>query len=187
VPRSSPYHNRLLELNNELNHDIEVVEVDESSDRLIRELAGGEIDYTVAPENMAGLRSGEFHNLVIRPAIGPPQPIVWAARRTSPNLRGALDAWIAAKKKAGLLAALYRKYLLDRQGFQRRGAASISRRRPASSRRSTRGSGSMLRLPAGTGASSPRRRFRNRASTRRRCRGRRNEMLVGSRACRVEL
>ncbi|MBV9493777.1 MAG: transglycosylase SLT domain-containing protein [Acidobacteria bacterium] len=125
VPRSSPYRTRLLELNDELNHDIEVVEVDESSDRLIRELAGGEIDYTVAAENMAALKSGEFRNLVIRPAIGPPQPIVWAVRRTSPKLQNALNQWIAAKKKAGLLAVLYRKYFLDRRGFQRRGASQF--------------------------------------------------------------
>src|SRR5207248_5394969 len=34
MPRNSPYLGQLLELNNALNNDIEVVEVDESSDRL---------------------------------------------------------------------------------------------------------------------------------------------------------
>ena len=121
VPRTSPYLRRLLELREELTDDIEVVEVDESSDRLIQRLAEGEIAYTVAAENLASLKAGEYTNLVVKPAIGPPQPVVWAVRRNAPQLRAALDAFIAAKRKSGLLAVLYRKYFLDRRGFQRRG------------------------------------------------------------------
>ncbi|HKO58840.1 MAG TPA: transporter substrate-binding domain-containing protein, partial [Thermoanaerobaculia bacterium] len=121
VPRTSPYLRRLVELREELSDDIEVVEVDESSDRLIQRLAEGEIAYTVAAENLAALKAGEYTNLVVKPAIGPAQPVVWAVRRNAPQLLAALNGFIAAKRKSSLLAVLYRKYFLDRRGFQRRG------------------------------------------------------------------
>ena len=123
IPRTSPYRTNLLELNDELSDDIEVVEVDDSSDKLIQRLAEGQIGYTVAAENLAQLRTGEYSNLLIKPAIGPPQPIVWGLRTNAPQLKAALNQWIEAKRKSGLLAVLYRKYFLDRRGFQKRVAS----------------------------------------------------------------
>jgi len=120
LPRVSPYRGRLVELNAGLADDIEVVEVDESSDKLIQRLSEGEIGFTVAAENLAQMRAGEYTNLIVKPAIGPPQPIVWALRRNAPQLLAALNRWIEAKRKASLLAVLYRKYFLDRRGFDKR-------------------------------------------------------------------
>jgi membrane-bound lytic murein transglycosylase F len=120
LPRNTPYRGRLVELNEELTNDIEVVEVDESSDKLIQRLAEGEIAFTVAAENVAALKSGEYTNLVVRPAIGPPQPVVWAVRPNAPLLLAQLNQWIAVKRKAGLLAVLYRKYFLDRRAYTAR-------------------------------------------------------------------
>ena len=120
IPRTSPYRQRLLELNEELTQDIDVVEVDESSDRLIQKLSEGEIAFTVAAENVAALKSGEYTNLIIKPPIGPPEPVVWAVRRNSPQLLAQLNQWLAAKRKSGLLATLYRKYFLDRRAYTAR-------------------------------------------------------------------
>jgi membrane-bound lytic murein transglycosylase F len=123
LPQTSPYRGRLVELNEELTQDIEVVEVDATSDRLIQQLAEGDIAYTVAAENVAALKAGEYTNLVIQPVIGPPQQVAWAVRRNAPQLRAKLDAWIAAKQKNGLLPVLYRKYFKDRRGFVQRTAS----------------------------------------------------------------
>lgn len=123
IPRTSPYRARLLELNDELTQDVAIVELDESSDRLIQKTAEGAIGYTVAAENLAALKAGEFTNLIIKPAIGPPQPIVWAVRRNAPALLAALNAFLDAKRKAGLLGALYKRYFLDRRGFQSRASS----------------------------------------------------------------
>jgi membrane-bound lytic murein transglycosylase F len=116
----SPYRRRLLELNTELADDIEVVEVDESTDKLIERLAQGDISYTVAAENVAKLRTSEYTNLVIKPLIGPPQPVVWALRKSSPELHAALNRWLAVQRESGLLNILYRKYFLDRRGYRTR-------------------------------------------------------------------
>jgi membrane-bound lytic murein transglycosylase F len=123
LPQTSPYRHRLIELNEELTQDIEVVEVDATSDKLIQQLSEGDIAYTVAAENVAALKAGEYTNLVVQPVIGPPQQVVWAVRTNAPQLRAKLDAWIAAKKKSGLLAVLYRKYFKDRRGFTQRAAS----------------------------------------------------------------
>jgi membrane-bound lytic murein transglycosylase F len=120
LSKVSPYRWRLLELNTELADDIDVVEVDDTTDQLIARLAEGGITYTVAAENVAALRIGEFSNLLIKPAIGPPQPIVWALRKTSPRLHQALNQWLAGKRQSGLLNTLYRKYFLDRRGYHKR-------------------------------------------------------------------
>ena len=120
LTRVSPYRRRLLELNTELPDDIEVVEVDASADKLIERLAQGEIAYTVAAENVAALRTGEYTNLVIRPMMGPPQPVVWALRKSSPELHEALNRWLAEQRESGVLETLYRKYFLDRGGYRKR-------------------------------------------------------------------
>lgn len=123
LPRTSNYRRNLLELNTELSDDIEIVEVDESSDRLIQRLAEGEIAFTVAPENLAALKTGEYSNLVIKPAIGPPEPIVWAVRSNARALLDALNHWLDAKRRTGLLNGLYRRYFLDRRAFQQRASS----------------------------------------------------------------
>jgi membrane-bound lytic murein transglycosylase F len=120
LAKVSPYRRRLLELNTELADDIEVVEVDASADKLIQRLAEGNIAYTVAAENVAKLRAEEYTNLVIRPLIGPPQPVVWALRKSSPELHAALNRWLADQRESGLLNILYQKYFLDRRGYLKR-------------------------------------------------------------------
>ncbi|HEY0160212.1 MAG TPA: transporter substrate-binding domain-containing protein [Thermoanaerobaculia bacterium] len=123
LPQTSPYRPRLVELNDELTQDIEVVEVDASTDRLIQQLSEGDIAYTVAAENVAALRAGEYTNLVVRPTVGPPQQVAWAVRTNAPALRAKLDEWIAAKRKSGLLRVLYVKYFEDRRAFVKRAAS----------------------------------------------------------------
>ena len=123
LPQTSPYRARLLELSDELTQDIEVVEVDATSDRLIQQLSEGDIAYTVAAENVAALKAGEYTNLLVKPTIGPPQQVAWAVRINAPALLAQLDSWIAAKRKSGLLAVLYRKYFKDRRGFNQRAAS----------------------------------------------------------------
>lgn len=123
LSRRSPYRQTLLELNDELTDDIHIVEVDDSVDRLIQRLAEGEIGYTVAAENVAKLKATEYSNLIVQPLLGPPKQVVWAMRKSAPQLHDALNAWLRAQRKQGLLAVLYRKYFLDRRGFAQRAAS----------------------------------------------------------------
>src|SRR5207237_477518 len=80
IPRTSPYRARLLELNDELTQDVEIVEVDDSSDRLIQKTAEGAIGYTGAAENLDAL----------------------AVRRLVPRVRGNPGLGLAPRRRAGV-------------------------------------------------------------------------------------
>ena len=120
VSKTSPYRHQLVELNNDLGETIDIVEVDDTTDKLIEEVSQDQIGYTVAAENLAALKATEYGNLVIKPALGPPQQVVWAVRRNAPQFVAALNSWIATQKRKGLLNVLYRKYFQDRRAFTSR-------------------------------------------------------------------
>ncbi|HEX5581523.1 MAG TPA: transglycosylase SLT domain-containing protein [Gemmatimonadaceae bacterium] len=125
LPRHSPYLQTLTELEDRITGDIEVVEVgaDTSIEALIRGVASAEIELTVAPENLARLRQSYFTNIAIIPRLGPPDSVVLAVRSTSPQLRAALDAWLADSATDRLRRQLYERYFIDRRGYRERAAS----------------------------------------------------------------
>jgi membrane-bound lytic murein transglycosylase F len=121
VPRQSPYLQTLVELADSITGDIQVVEVDASAEALIREVAKGNISYTVTEGNLADLQTGYYKNLKVRPVIGPSKKVAWATRRNAPKLLAELDDWIGDTKRSGpLFARLYKKYFIDRRGYEER-------------------------------------------------------------------
>jgi membrane-bound lytic murein transglycosylase F len=120
MPRRSPYVPTLIELSDRVTGDISVVEVDSSAEALIRGVARGAVEYTVAEGNVAELQGSYYKNLVIRPVLGEERPVAWAVRREARQLRDSLDAWIASEKTKGVLDRLYKKYFVDARGFQTR-------------------------------------------------------------------
>ena len=113
---------RLIELSDSLTGDIQVVEVDPavSNEALIRQVAQGKVDYTLASADVAKLSSEYYANVAIRPVIGPPAGVVWAVRRNAPALLQALNQWIAAEQGGDTFKEMYTKYFEDRQGYRER-------------------------------------------------------------------
>ncbi|HET7457704.1 MAG TPA: transporter substrate-binding domain-containing protein [Gemmatimonadaceae bacterium] len=120
MPRKSPYVPTLIELADSVTGDINVVEVDSSAEALIREVARGVVQYTVAEGNVAQLEGSFYKNLVVRPVLGESKPVAWAVRREARGLRDSLNAWIGDEKKHGTFDRLYQKYFVDARGFQQR-------------------------------------------------------------------
>lgn len=122
LPEGSAYVERLVELSDSLGEDVTVVEVeaDASAEALIRRVARGEVELTVAPENVAKLRQDYFTNILVRPAVDSMRPVVWAVRRNAPELRAAVDAWLASEEGSRLSEELYQKYFVDRRGYKER-------------------------------------------------------------------
>lgn len=120
IPEKGPYTPTLLELADSVTGDIDVVEVDSSSEALIRGVARGVVGYTVAEGNLAKLQSGYYDNIVIRPVLGEAKPVAWALRRDAPRLRDALNAWITDEKQRGVMDRIYRKYFIDARGYEER-------------------------------------------------------------------
>ena len=120
LPEDDPYVDRLVELQDKVTGEIEVVEVDTNSVSLIRQVAVGNIELTVAQENVAELEQGYYSNLRVAPAIDEPHGIALAVRKNAPELRQRLDEWILDNRDSGRWATLYRKYFVDRKGYRER-------------------------------------------------------------------
>jgi len=120
LPRQSPYKQTLMELEDSVTGDIQVVELDASDDKLIREVAKGNIQYTVAEGNVAELQQSYYKNLHVRPVIGASKKVAWAVRPNAPVLLAELDRWIANEKTGPLFNRLYKKYFTDRRAYEER-------------------------------------------------------------------
>ena len=123
LPKQSPYVQTLLELEDSVTGDIQVVEVDASDDRLIREVSKGNIQYTVAEGNVAELQQMYYKNLYVRPVIGASKKVAWAVRPNAPVLLAELNRWISDEKSGALFNRLYKKYFTDRRAYEERVAS----------------------------------------------------------------
>jgi membrane-bound lytic murein transglycosylase F len=120
VPEQSPYTRTLIELADTLTGDIHVVEVDVSSEALIRAVSEGTIRYTVAQGNLADISNDHYTNIAVRPVLGEATPIAWAVRPNAPELLARLNQWMADEKNASLLKSLYTKYFINSAAYNQR-------------------------------------------------------------------
>ena len=86
LPNDDPYVGRLVELQDRITGDISIVQVDTTSEALIRNVAVGNIELTVAQENVAQLEAGYYENLTVEPEVGAPHGVAWAVRDNAPAL-----------------------------------------------------------------------------------------------------
>jgi len=110
VSSGTAFAQRLKNLETEIAGKIDVVEVPEDEEQLIRFVAGGEIDYTVCDEYTARLNKQYFPKLDINVEVSIPQNMSWAVRNNSPKLLELLNRFIEAEKKTSRIAVLYNKY-----------------------------------------------------------------------------
>ena len=117
LPQRSPFGQTLLELADSITGDIAVVQVDASPEVVMREVAKGNVDYTVAEADLAKLQGTQFTNLLVRPVVGGPKKVAWAVPRGARRLRETLDDWIASERTTARYAGLYRKYYIDARAY----------------------------------------------------------------------
>lgn len=111
VQKDATFVERLHNLSEEIGDSIHIVEVDEDMEKLIRMVAEGEIDYTVADENVARVNSTYYPILDVKTAVSFPQSLAWALRKEhSDELALAINNWIDSYRKSLDYALLYNKY-----------------------------------------------------------------------------
>ncbi|MHA7100108.1 membrane-bound lytic murein transglycosylase F [Roseivirga pacifica] len=112
VRRGSSFANRLYNLSQEIGDEIYVNEMegDIATEQLIRQVLEGEIQYTVADEDVAMLNESYYPDLYIETAISFPQRIAWAVRKGSPELKTAIDDWLKALKRTPDYRTIYDRY-----------------------------------------------------------------------------
>jgi len=112
VNKSSSFFSRLENLQNEIGGDIDIVSVPGyiDTEKLIKKVANGDIDYTVADDNIAKLNATYYPNIDISVQLSFPQQIAWATRKNSPNLLRAINDWFEEDRRKSVHAYIYNKY-----------------------------------------------------------------------------
>lgn len=118
----SSYYQRLVHLSEEIGGDIRIQTVsgDVETEELIRMVSTGEIDFTVADENIARINQAYYSNIDVRTAISFHQRLAWAVRKNSPLLLDAVNRWLADVKKTGDFFFIYDKYFKSPRSFRKR-------------------------------------------------------------------
>jgi membrane-bound lytic murein transglycosylase F len=84
---------------------------DVNSEQLIKELADGDIDYTIADNHLVASLQNLHPEVAVAFAIGQPEKIAWAfAKSRNPELRAKADAFFKKIKKNGTLRNLVDRY-----------------------------------------------------------------------------
>ncbi|MGM0408553.1 MAG: transglycosylase SLT domain-containing protein [Bacteroidota bacterium] len=111
VQKGTSYAQRIKNLSDEIGDSIIIIEkADLEVEQLIELVASGEIDYTVADENIAMVNQTYYPVLDIETAISFPQSIAWGVRQEDDSLRIAIDHWLKEFKKTLDYALIYNKY-----------------------------------------------------------------------------
>lgn len=128
VRKSSSYVDRLHNLSQEIGGDIVIIEEEDSAEteELIKRVALGEFDYTVADESVALVNAAYYPNIDVKTAISFPQQIAWAVRKNAPKLLTSLNSWMVDLKKKPTFNVIYNKYFKNKRASARRNKSDYS-------------------------------------------------------------
>jgi len=112
VMKGSSFKDRLQRLSEEIGGQIMIVEdsAGAETESLIRQVALGEIPYTVTDQTFAMVNSSLYPDLDIGTVISLPQEIAWATRTNSPQLNNAINVWLEKLKSGRTYRYIYDKY-----------------------------------------------------------------------------
>jgi membrane-bound lytic murein transglycosylase F len=117
VRHHSAHKDRMEHLSAEIGGGIIVVE-DSSyleTEEIIRRVANGEIEFTVAEEDVALVNASFYQNLDVQTPVSFPQQIAWGVRTNSDSLLISLNDWISRMKKHPAYHVIYNRYFTKRQ------------------------------------------------------------------------
>ncbi|MEZ4527665.1 MAG: membrane-bound lytic murein transglycosylase MltF [Desulfobacterales bacterium] len=113
VPQGSHYVSVLESLRkNGINLGIVSVP-DADEEELIRQVADGKIDLTLADEHMALLHRRYYPRTVIKDAVGEEIPIAWAVRPDAQKLVRRMNAFFRTVKNSSLFSDIYNRYYAE--------------------------------------------------------------------------
>ncbi|MEM8939045.1 MAG: transporter substrate-binding domain-containing protein [Bacteroidota bacterium] len=124
----SSYYDRLTNLSDEIGGDIKIILGDSNTEteELIQKVAQGEIDYTVAEEDIALVNRTYYPDLDIKTAVSFPTQIAWGVRKNSTILLSRLNEWIEKMRKNVDFYVIYDKYFKSSKSALRRSQSKYS-------------------------------------------------------------
>ena len=116
VQKGSSYAQRMKNLSDEIGDSIKLVEqTDKEVEELIELVANGEIEYTVADENVALVNKMYYPVLDVQTAVSFPQNLAWGVRKGDDLLKKEIDHWLKGFKRSTEYALIYNKYFRNRR------------------------------------------------------------------------
>src|SRR5690606_36819661 len=99
-------------LSEEIGGDIDIIRDTASleSESLIRKVAHGEIEYTIADQMLARVNASYYPDLDINTPVSVAQQVAWATRMNSPQLLEAINDWLVGIKKEATFMVIYNRY-----------------------------------------------------------------------------
>lgn len=111
VQKGSSYAQRLYSLERESGVDIGIIEVPYDAEELARQVARGEIEYTVCDDYMSNIIGSLYRELDLSTPVSFPQNIAWSVRKDGTDaLLAELNDWITKFKTTHEYARLEKKY-----------------------------------------------------------------------------
>lgn len=111
VQEGSSQAEQLISRSKETGDSISIIEVPFESEKLIQNVANGEIDYTVCNENLAQVNATYYPDIDVSTPVSFSQNIAWGLRKNnSDTLLSELNRWIMSYKETGSYDLLYAKY-----------------------------------------------------------------------------
>lgn len=122
VRMNTSYLQRLENLSEEIGGDIHIDTLPGfiSTDEIIQMVVNGEIEYTIADNNIAAINASYYPILDIDVPISFSQRVAWAVRPNATELLTTLNEWIYGMKKQTDYYVIYNKYFKNRRDFRRR-------------------------------------------------------------------
>jgi membrane-bound lytic murein transglycosylase F len=111
VQAGSSIAEQLISNVREKGDSVNIIEVPFESEKLIQNVAKGEIEYTICDENLALVNSSYYSDIDVSTTVGASQNTAWGIRKfNSDALLAELNRWITSYTKTGSYALLYAKY-----------------------------------------------------------------------------
>lgn len=122
VRRNSAYYSRLTNLQQEIGGriDVDTIAGECSTQKIIKMVVDGEIDYTVADNNIAQLNASYYPILDVETPVSFSQRISWAVRKNAPELLDTLNYWVSQIKDDVDYYVIYNKYFKNTRSFSKR-------------------------------------------------------------------
>ena len=118
VQKGSSHVECLVNLAAEIGDSINIVEVPYDSEKLIQNVANGEIDYTVCDENIAMVNATYYPDIDVSTPVSFPQSLAWGIRKNNSDaLLLELNRWITSYRKTGSYALLHAKYFNNSRSY----------------------------------------------------------------------
>lgn len=128
VRYQSSFGQRMKHLSEEVGGEILISEdfPNVTTEDLIKKVAEGIIDYTIADENVAMVNAAYYSNLDVNTPVSFPQQIAWGVRENADTLIYLLNEWIGEMQKSTDYYTIYDKYFKSSRSSLRRKEAAFS-------------------------------------------------------------